>query len=244
MGLLMNVQMSIFINNRIEPTPNNVSTLMTKLNTLDLGNYEYLPNIIKSQNIDLSNGKINTVSNIAFSTISGNSRITCTDDRIDCLLNFNYDNQSKLADCLLFCVKALTTIIDTFCIYGNRLAINIDQLSNKLPDNIWDSKLGASMISVFKFYEKHQLSDWSTNANSKIDLKINNVDEKINVNTKLQAGTDFSNNCKVLICHLDINTLAKNKGYRFSANALQPFAKKTMPYIEQILNEFVELDNE
>ena len=120
MGLLMNVQMSIFINNRIEPTPNNISTLMTKLNSLDSGNYEYLPNIIKSQNIDLSNGKISTVSNIAFSTISGNSRITCTDDRIDCQLNFNYDNPSTLENSLLFCVNALKTIIDTFCIYGKR----------------------------------------------------------------------------------------------------------------------------
>ena len=68
MGSLLDVQMSIFINNRIEPTPNNVSLLMNELNKLDSKHYEYLPSIIRSQTIDLSNGKISTVSNIAFST--------------------------------------------------------------------------------------------------------------------------------------------------------------------------------
>ncbi|MEE1218293.1 MAG: hypothetical protein U0L20_00030 [Ruminococcus sp.] len=242
MGLLMSVEVSIFINNRIDPTPNNISNLMTKLNAL--GKYEYLPNIINVQNIDLSNGKVNTVSNVAFSTTSNSSRITCTDDRIDCHLNFDYSNQPDLKESLTFCQKVLSTIMETFRIYGNRLAINIRQLSNSLPENIFDSKLGESMVSVFKFYQENQLSDWSTNANSKIDIKINDILEKTNVNTKLQAGMDYSDNSKIVICHLDINTLAKNKGYRFSSNDILPFIEETTPYIEQILNEFMVLDNE
>ncbi len=242
MGLLMSVEVSIFINNRIEPTPNNISNLMTKLNAL--GEYEYLPNIINVQNIDLSSGKVNTVSNVAFSTISNSSRITCTDDRIDCIINFDHSKQPNLKESLSFCQTVLSTIVETFRIYGNRLAINIRQLSNRLPENIFDSKLGASMVSVFKFYQENQLSDWSTNANSRIDIKINDMLEKTNVNTKLQAGMDHSDNSKIVICHLDINTLAENKGYRFSSSDILPFIEGTTPYIEQILNEFVVLDNE
>jgi len=244
MGSLLDVQMSIFINNRIEPTPNNVSLLMNELNKLDSKHYEYLPSIIRSQTIDLSNGKISTVSNIAFSTITNNSKIACTDDRIDCTLTFSQDTQSDFKKSLLFCAKVLDTIIDNFHIYGNRLAINIGQLSNKLPDNILESKLGSSMVSVFNFYQEHELSDWSTNANSIVDININDNLEKINVNTQLQAGRDNESNCKILICHLDINTLETNKGYRFSKNELHDFVEKTIPCIEQILNEFVVLDNE
>ena len=229
MGSLLDVQMSIFINNRIEPTPNNVSLLMNELNKLDSKHYEYLPSIIRSQTIDLSNGKISTVSNIAFSTITNNSKIACTDDRIDCTLTFSQDTQSDFKKSLLFCAKVLDTIIDNFHIYGNRLAINISQLSNKLPDNILESKLGSSMVSVFNFYQEHELSDWSTNANSIVDININD---------------NLESNCKILICHLDINTLETNKGYRFSKNELHDFVEKTIPCIEQILNEFVVLDNE
>lgn len=58
------------------------------------------------------------------------------------------------------------------------MAINISQLSNKLPDNILESKLGSSMVSVFNFYQEHELSDWSTNANSIVDININDNLEK------------------------------------------------------------------
>ena len=62
----MNVQYSIFSNNRIEPTPDVVNDLLSELNAM--GKYVFIPSMISGQNIDLLAGKVNPMNNISFVT--------------------------------------------------------------------------------------------------------------------------------------------------------------------------------
>ena len=56
MGIILNIQLSAFINHRIEPNANNISNLMNELNLLKLK--EFLPNITTGQTIDLVKGRV------------------------------------------------------------------------------------------------------------------------------------------------------------------------------------------
>ena len=82
MGILLNVQLSDFGNCNIKTTAANFSNLIEKINRLE--KFEYLPNIVSGQSIDLLEGKINTTSNLSFITASQLSHIICMDNRIVC----------------------------------------------------------------------------------------------------------------------------------------------------------------
>ena len=75
MSIIMNVQYSAFSNNRIEPTPDTVNSILAGLNSL--GKYVFIPSMIAGQNIDLLAGKVNPVNNISFVTIDQQVQIAC-----------------------------------------------------------------------------------------------------------------------------------------------------------------------
>lgn len=240
MGMLLNVQLSVFGNYNIEATAANVSKLMQGIN--ELGKFEFLPNIVSGQNIDLLAGKINTTSNLSFITTSQLSQIICMDNRIDCILNFNSEYQDTIDDSLQFCNNVLAVIMDTFPILGNRLAININELSNCISTELFKTKLVWSVISVFDFYKDKTLDEWSTRANTRFPVEILGKSEILNVITELNIAQNSQNSEKRILCHLDINTIPENQGYRFKKDDLSSFICETKKIIYNIKNNFEELD--
>lgn len=241
MGILLNIQLSVFGNYNIEATATNISNLMQKINKL--GKFEYLPNIVTGQNIDLIAGKINTTSNLSFITASQLSQIICMDNRIDCLINFNSDYQDTIDDSLQFCQDVLAIIMDNFPILGNRLAVNINELSNSFSPKLFESKLGQSVITVLDFYDDKTLDEWSTRANNRFPIKISGKLETLNVITELTlVQNNQNNNEKRILCHLDINTISENQGFRFRIDDLSSFICESKKIIHNIINNFKELD--
>lgn len=240
MGILLNVQVSVFGNYNIETTAANISNLMKKVN--ELGKFEYLPNIVSGQNIDLLAGKINTTSNLSFITASQLSQIVCMDRRIDCLLNFNSEYQDTISNSLQFCQDVLTIIMDNFSILGNRLAININELSDSFSPELFKTKLGQSVTSVLDFYKEKTLDEWSTRVNNQFPIQISEKSEILNIITELTLAQNSQNNEKRILCHLDINTIPENQGFRFNKNDLSSFICEAQKLICNITNNFEELD--
>ena len=197
MGILLNVQLSVFGNCNIKTTAANISNLMQKINRL--GKFEYLPNIVSGQSIDLLEGKINTTSNLSFITASQLSHIICMDNRIDCLLNFNSEYQDTISNGLQFFQDVLAIIMYNFPILGNRLAININELSDSFSPELFNTELAQSVISVLDFYKDKSLDEWSTRANNQFPIQISGKTEILNVITELTLAQSSQNNEKRIL---------------------------------------------
>ena len=236
MGKFLNVQFSVFSNSRIEPTAANASNLMQKINSLK--KFEFLPNIISGQNFDLITGKINSISNLSFITPSNQSQIMCMDNRIDCIFNFSPSDNESLSEGVEFCRSILTIIMKEFSIIGNRLALNINNISDNLNENFKESECGRKLISQLDFYNTKNLIEWSTRCNTRIPIKISNKDEFLNIITELDLTQNIGEKSKKILCHLDINTIPENQTYRFTYDKLDLFVAESNPLIDSIINDF------
>ena len=240
MGTFLNVQFSIFTNHRIAPTASNVTTLMGKIN--DLKKFEFLPNVVSTQNIDLGSGQLNAVSNLVFITASNQSQIMCMDNRIDCVFNFDPSCDDTLETSISFCKKVLNIIMQEYSILGNRLAINVNKISSALPENFKETHFGKKLIVCLDYYEQKNLVEWSTRYNTRTQVEISNKNEVLNVITDLTLAKDMQNESKKILCHLDINTVPENQAYRFSCEDLEAFMKESIKVITPIINDFERLD--
>ena len=135
MSILINVQYSVFSNNRIEPTPDVVNNMLSDLNAM--GKYVFIPNMIAGQNIDLLAGRVNPLNNISFVTLDQQVQIACMNERIDVTINGTDKNQNiPIEDHIRFARSALKKIMEKKHIYSNRLAVNISFLSDFIEDPI------------------------------------------------------------------------------------------------------------
>lgn len=240
MEFLKDVQFSVFTNNRIEPTPELVNTLLGELNIL--GKYEFIPSMIAGKNIDLVAGVVKTINNISFVTIDKSAQITCMDDRIDVVVNnpINSPNQT-IEELLIFAHDALTKIMDINHIFSNRLAINIGLYSDVISGPVKDTNLIKSLSNTVNYYDNKEIIEWSSRVNAREEIYVDN-NELLNVITNLSLVFD-SNKQKRFLCHMDINTVFENSGYRFSSSSLKSFYLSIMPIINRIKNDFVEKSN-
>lgn len=241
MGMLLNVQVSIFSNYHIEASPANISYLMQKIN--DLGEYVFLPNIVTGQNIDLVAGKVNTTSNLSFITSDKQGQILCMDDRIDCILNFNADKHGDLEKSIGFCESIIVMLMTEFSITANRLAVNINNVSNTFSAKLIETCFGTNFVSTLDYYKGKVLSEWSTRYNTHVEVEVGEKTETINVITELSEVNRVDLNEKVLLCHLDINTIPENNGYRFTKVDITDFVSETKKIIKHITSNFEEVDN-
>lgn len=239
MGVLMNVQLTAFSNNRIEPTTAIIELLLKELNSL--GGYAFLPNMITGQNIDIAAGTIKPVNNLSFLTIDQTVQIVCMNERIDVIFNGNKDNQdTTIEDFLEFAEKALAFVMKQNNVYSNRLAINISLLSDVFEKELRDTKLGKKLCNTLDFYNDGEIEEWLTRTNSRrcINMPQNEV---LNVITELSVVKENVTNNKRFLCHMDINTIQENAGYRFAFSDLNCFKHEVLEIIQNLKTNFEEL---
>ena len=241
MSILMNVQYSIFSNNRIEPTPDVVNDLLSELN--GMGNYVFIPSIIPGQNIDLLAGKVNPVNNISFVTIDQQVQIACMNERIDVVINGTDKNQTiPIEEHIEFARNALMKIMMKNNVYSNRLAINVSLLSDLIEEPIQKTPLGKELCNTLAYYSGISLDEWSSRVNARRSIQVDNK-ELINVITELSSVLDNTCGKKRFLCHMDINTIFENAGYRFSAESLEKFDGEIMKIVKEIKHNFEEASN-
>ena len=241
MSILMNVQYSIFSNNRIEPTPDIVNSLLTELNAM--GEYVFIPSMIAGQNIDLLAGKVNPVNNISFVTTDQQVQIACMNERIDVVINGTDNNQTvPLKEHIIFARHALAKIMEKNHIYSNRLAINISLLSDLIEDPIQETTLGREFCNTLAFYDGTSLEEWSSRVNTRKTIQVDSS-EVLNVITELSSVLDNASGKKRFLCHMDVNTIIENAGYRFSTESLEKFDYEVMKIIDEIKHDFEETSN-
>lgn len=242
MSIIFNVQYSVFANNRIEPTPDNIGKTLKRLN--ELGSYSFLPNMINGQNIDIVAGVMNPVNNISFVSLDRQVQIACMNDRLDAVMNGTPQNQSlSIGKRLEFSEKILGFLMDEYHIYSNRLAINVSLLSNLIEKPIQETCLGKNMYKALDFYNGKTVDEWSSRTNSRQTIQMAQ-EELLNVITELSVVTDNMTKKNRFMCHMDINTVFENGGYRFASADLGLFREKVLVIVNEIKNNFEGLDNE
>lgn len=241
MGIVLNIQLSAFVNRRIEPNASNISNLMDKLNQLKIK--EFLPNITSGQTIDLIKMKVDTIYNLAFVTADKSSKIICQDERIDCIFNFDQNDKCDFEGELQKLKKILFLVMTEYNIFSNRFALNVDLLSKPYSGEFQNTIFGKKAASLLKFYTDRKLKEWSMRENSWCPITISAQEEMLNVITELSMVTNDQQNEKRILCHMDINTIPDNSEYRFVADSLNDFTHETCAIAKEIKANFEELSN-
>lgn len=241
MSLMLNVQLSSFCNYRIEPNAKNITSLMEKVNLL--GIKEFLPNITTGQNIDLIKGTLETVSNLGFVTSDTTGQIVCQNNRIDCMFNYNAENQCDLNESLDELKSIIVIILNEFEILSNRLAVNINILSDPYEGDLKETNFGRSIVSTLDFYRDKDLKEWSTRENVRYPINICGQEEILNVITELSKVTSNPGDENRILCHMDINTIPENTGYRFNYDKMGCFVEQVKDISGSIKLNFEELSN-
>lgn len=241
MSLILYVQLSAFSNYKIEPTPQNITLLMEKINLLKIR--EFLPNITTGQNIDLVKGTLEKVSNLGFATSDGTGQIICQNNRIDCMFNYNADNQCDLNESIDDLKKIIILILKEFEIISNRLAININILSDSYEGDLKETTFGHNIVSTLDFYKDKELKEWSVRENVRYPIDILDKMENLNVITELSKVVSNPGDENRILCHMDINTIPENMGYRFNYEKMECFIESVKSIINNIKVNFEELSN-
>lgn len=241
MGIVLNLQLSAFINHRIEPNASNISNLMNKINAL--GVKEFLPNVTMGQTIDIVKGKVDTKSNLAFVTADKSGQIMCQDERLDCIFNFNQDSECVFENEIQKLENILALIMREYNIVSNRLALNVNLLGESYSGGLQNTTLGQHIVSSLNFYNNKILKEWSMRENVWHPITISNQEEMMNVITELSMVTNNQENENRILCHMDINTIPENTGYRFNAESLREFVSGTELVASEIKTNFEGVSN-
>ena len=165
----------------------------------------------------------------------------CQDDRIDCVFNFAPDVQGDFEGNIENLKVILKLILQESKIVSNRLAFNVNLLSDSYVGNLQNTSFGHNIVSTLNFYKDKELKEWSSRENIWHEIKIANVDEMLNVITELSMVTSNPGEEKRLLCHMDINTIHENSGYRFGYQSIDEFVDETKKIIMNIKTNFEEL---
>lgn len=241
MSIIVSVQLSVFSNSRIEPLPENITSLMSDLNSL--GNYVFLPSVMTGQNFDLISKQLKNVTNLAFFSTDQLCQIVCFDNRIDVTIN-NHPNGSglDLNKSLAFAKCAMKIVQNKNGILGNRLALNIHILCDAYTGSFSKTIYGKEFYVPLAYYKDKELNEWSTRTNARVHLCVGTTSELSNIITDLTIVEEGNGNQRVL-CHLDINTLAENQGLRFNSENLDLFISDAAGITMEIKKNIEEVGN-
>lgn len=240
MSSLMNLQLSFFHNNHIEPNINIIDNLGKELNSIN-SSFSFLPSIITSHNINFDTGKVNSINNISFITQNRMSQIVFLDNRIDILINNNNRDNDIFEKYTNICVQALSKITQTLKLNSNRLSLNINLISNNLKEDELETKLKGKQCCLLSFYTNTPLVEWMTRMNRKENILLEQ-EEQLNVITEISFVKDIDNKENRFLCHVDINTVFENQIFRFNYNSINNFVEKTLPIAKSIKQNFEVFD--
>ena len=242
MSKLLNIQLSAFVNNHIDHT--NVVDLMTELNNIN-PDVTLLPNIIQGQNIDIIKGEMTNRFNISFVSPDNAIRVICMDERIDCNLSFEKIDPLSIDESLDYMGKVLKTILSKYNMPSNRLAININELSNiTIEENtdIRECSVSNNILTTLDYYNEKNLIEWSTRCNSQVPVKISKKDDVLNVITDISSVINTATKAKKFLLHSDINTIPEHMNFRFNHNDIDSFVAVVGEIIKSIKDSFERID--
>jgi hypothetical protein len=233
---VISLQLVVFCNRHIAPTPDKIVSIMERINSLS--ELEFLPSTITAQNIDVFTRQVMNVSNLSFSTLVAEKacKITYHDTRIDVVFDvtsntfLNYEQDVSIAS------KLLETVMDVDNIVGNRLAFIVGTVNVAGSDSY--STLVNSMMKPLEFYKERTLDEWAYSCNIRETVDIKGVKEAVNVLTDMGCAQNLVTIEKGLRCQTDINTLPEHGEYRFSACDIQHFINAVKPTADTIMSEF------
>lgn len=234
MSIPLRLQLSTFGNYSIPPKPETISGLMGKINLNP--QIMFLPNIIKSQKIEIPTNQITSIANIGFITQDQQYIITLLNERID--INFNNINNSTvdISDFFDFAIKIMAVIEDYLNISSNRLAINI-QCVHELNSMEQLISKGRDLLKSASYYDDKQIIEWSTRTNAHVSIDINNVSEELNVITDISSVQDITGKKSAILFLLDINTTPQNQNMRFDKESLSPFVKEGINIASNLMDD-------
>lgn len=122
MSVALNYQLSIFGRYSITPNPEMITNLMSKINTAT--GETFLPNIINTQQVEVSSNQIKSLSNLGFVTPDQKFSISILNERIDINFTRTTDIDVEIDTFFNIAVKALETIMDYANLNAYRLAAN------------------------------------------------------------------------------------------------------------------------
>lgn len=236
MGAILTIQLSSFSNKKVLPNTENIAVLMPKLK--ELSGIEFLPNIVSSQKIDVKTGAIENVPNLSFSSTDNSGQIICTENRIDCIFNFDIDHQDGIDDKFNMASAIVKFIMSNASVFANRLALNVTCLSNVCSSN---SVFETQVMHVVPFYQNKTIKEWSSRTNAVGSMNINGVEEDLNIITEYTHATEQITKETRIVCHTDINTVPENKDFRFESDAIDIFEKQAKDIFLEIQADLEEL---
>ena len=241
MSIALNYQLSIFGKYNILPNPETITDLMAKINQSN--QIVFLPNLISSQQIEIPTNKITMIPNLGFITQNRQYSITILNERIDINYNRIDGTEIGIGDFYIFAENILSKIITYSDLISNRLAMNIQYVCDAL-DACMIMHTGKKLLKNVAYYDDKDLSEWSMRTNSQVDIKIEDLQEKLNVITNISSGQEISTDKPVILFHIDINTLPQNQAMRFSSDSLRYFVKESQPIAEELIDDVERLISE
>jgi len=237
MSNIINFQLSVFCNKRIEPTSEKITDLMKEIKSIS--QMDFLPNIINGQIIDMMAKQVIKVSNLSFATPDQTRQIIYMDDRIDFISNavdevfLEYEKELSLAEALL------QFVLERDSIQGNRLALNLKMICENSFDGI--SPFAIKLCKPLDYYIDKPIEEWSNRCNTRETIRLGELDEVLNVVTSLSMTQNISTAQKYVLCHIDINTIAERNSFRFSSESIADFVAEVKPIADNIKSNFSEV---
>ena len=232
MGAILTIQLSAFSNKKVLPNAENIAVLMPKLK--ELSGIEFLPNVVNSQTIYNKTGTIENVSDLSFSTMDNSGQVICTENRIDCVFNFDIDHQEGIEDKFNIASEIIQFIMKKAKVFANRLALNVTCLSNICNGN---SVFEKQVMYVGPFYKNKTIKEWSSRTNARGMMSINGIEESLNIITEYTYATEQTTKETRIICHTDINTIPENKDFRFESDSIAIFKKQARSIFLEIQDD-------
>lgn len=235
MSYLVDLQYSVFTNQRIEPDIDNINAMLLSINAL--GKYSFFPNVIVNTNIDLNARTVTPINNVSYVTLDQKIQIACLNERIDINIHPNINDTDVSIDGYIdFSKEAMTIIMDKNNIVSNRLALNVSLISD-LYENILNTELAHKYFKPLDFYNNNQIEELFSKVNSRRFIHIEK-EEMLNVITELSSVIDNASGKKRFLCHMDINTIFEKNEYRFKSAHLNAFNNEIMPFIREIKKNY------
>lgn len=234
--MVTSIMISAFVNKNIVLDSETVSYYMTEIKRIT--GIDYLPNIVNTPEIDIATGKTTFLANISFSALNGISRVDCSNVRIDFIYNFNDFTQNEIDEQYAKGVKILKMIIGKGNILSNRLALNIDLMTNKEKDAVFQNQV----IQVLPYYRGKEIKELSTRVNTNLGINMKKGKEILNIITQYSKIYDVSNTAPKLNCHIDINTLAEDNNFRFVSEDIEEYIDEAKKIVEEIKNNLERIE--